>query len=177
MSRRCVRIKATYNVSDAFFGVQLPVETTCKGNRILQKCLTLCYGYYMKLILSALLLLHFSESQAETAMSADEFEAYTNGQTLYYSQNGSVYGAESYFEGARVRWSFLDGNCLFGTWQQREDMICFEYGPDVDIQCWRFFKDGGGLIAKFYDDELNAPLYEARRAPTPLKCPGPEVGV
>lgn len=110
-------------------------------------------------------------------MSADEFEAYTNGQTLYYSLNGSVYGAESYFEGARVRWSFLDGNCLFGTWQQREDMICFEYGADVDIQCWRFFKVVGGLIAKFADYELSASLYEARPAPTPLECPGPEVGV
>ena len=131
----------------------------------------------MKLILTTLLSLYFSASQAETAMSADEFEAYTNGRTLYYSQNGSVYGAESYFKGARVRWSFPDGNCLLGTWQQREDMICFEYGPDVDIHCWRFFKDGGGLIANFADDELSAPLYEARRAPTSLECPGPEVGV
>ena len=131
----------------------------------------------MKLILSTLLYLYFSSSQAEAPMSADEFEAYTNGQTLYYSQNGSVYGAESYFEGARVRWSFLDGNCLFGTWRQREDMICFEYGPDVDIQCWRFFKDWDGLIAKFAGDDLSAPLYKARRAPTPLECPGPEVGV
>ena len=131
----------------------------------------------MKLILSILLNLYFSASLAETPMSVEEFENYTNGQTLYYSQNGSVYGAESYFEGARVRWSFLDGDCLFGTWREQEDMICFEYGPDVDIQCWQFFKDGDRLIAKFAGYELSSPLYEARRAPSPLECPGPEVGV
>ena len=131
----------------------------------------------MKLILSIILSLFFPVAQAETAMSADEFEAYTSGHTLYYSQNGTVYGAESYFEGALVRWSFLDGNCFFGTWRQKEDMICFEYGPDVDIQCWRFFKDGGGLIAKFAADKPTAPLYEARRATMPLECPGPDVGV
>ena len=143
----------------------------------MQKRSRLCYVLYMKFILSALLCLNFSTSSADTSMSADEFESYTNGQTLFYSQNGSVYGAESYFEGGRVRWSFLDGNCLFGTWQRRENMICFEYGPDIEIQCWQFFKDGDILIAKLPDDELSAPLYEASRAPTPLECPGSEVGV
>jgi hypothetical protein len=162
---------------DAVCNAHLPAEKVFLANIILQCRQTLCYSLPMKLILSIMLSLYFSASQAETAMSADEFEAYTIGQTLYYSQNGSVYGAESYFEGARVRWSFLDGNCLFGTWQQREDMICFEYGLDVDIQCWRFFNGDGGLIAKFATDEPTAPLYEARRASTPLECPGPDVGV
>jgi hypothetical protein len=154
-----------------------PPKEVFVTNIILQYRQTLCYSLPMKLIFSIVLSLYFSTALAETAMSADEFDAYTSGQTLYYSQNGTVYGAESYFDRARVRWSFLDGNCLFGTWQQREDMICFEYGPDLDIQCWRFFKDEGGLIAKFPTDEPTAPLYEAHRAPTPLECPGPDVGV
>ena len=118
-----------------------------------------------------------SLSSAEATLSGPDFDAFTNGHTLYYSQNGKVYGAESYLGDARVRWSFLDGNCLFGRWYEAGEMICFDYGADMDIQCWRFFKGNNGLIAEFDGQGDNLLLYEAYRVLSPLECPGPDVGV
>ena len=118
-----------------------------------------------------------SLSSAEATLSGPDFDAFTKGHTLYYSQNGKVYGAESYLGDARVRLSFLDGNCLFGRWYEVDELICFDYGAGMDIQCWRFFKSDNGLIAEFDGDGDSLPLYEAYRVPTPFECPGPDVGV
>ena len=118
-----------------------------------------------------------SLASANNTLSGADFDAFTKGHTLYYSQNGEVYGAESYFDGARVRWSFLDGKCLFGRWYETGDQICFDYGAEFDIQCWRFFKGKKGLIAEFAGDDNSLSLYEAYRTPSPLECPGPDVGV
>ena len=133
--------------------------------------------YYMRFLLFILLSSGSSLSSAEVTLSGPDFDAFTKGHTLYYSQNGKVYGAESYLDNARVRWSFLDGNCLFGRWYEVDELICFDYGAEMDIQCWRFFKSDNGLIAEFDGDGDSLPLYEAYRVPSPLECPGPDVGV
>ena len=132
---------------------------------------------HMRFILFILLISSSSLSSAESTLSGPDFDAFTKGHTLYYSQNGKVYGAESYLDDAKVRWSFLDGNCLFGRWYEADDLICFGYGTEVDIQCWRFFKGDNGLIAKFDGDGNSPPLYEAYRVSSPFECPGPDVGV
>ena len=132
---------------------------------------------HMRFILFILLSSSSSLSSAESTLSGPDFDAFTKGHTLYYSQNGKVYGAESYLDDAKVRWSFLDGNCLFGRWYEAGDSICFDYGTEVDIQCWRFFKGDNGLIAKFDGDGNSPPLYEAYRVSSPFECPGPDVGV
>ena len=52
-------------------------------------------------------------SLASAQMGAEEFDALTRGQTFYYGVNGSEpYGAEEYLDNRRVRWSFLDGECV-----------------------------------------------------------------
>ena len=61
----------------------------------------------MRLTVFLLLSFSFSLARAESTLSGDAFDAFTKGHTLYYSQNGKIYGAESYFENARVRWSFF----------------------------------------------------------------------
>jgi len=131
----------------------------------------------MRLTVFLLLSFSFSLASAESTLTGEAFDAFTKGHTLYYSQNGTIYGAESYFENARVRWSFLDGNCIFGQWYQEGELICFDYGSDLALQCWRFFKGENGLVAQFDGDDDSVPLYEAFRAPSPLECPGPDVGV
>ena len=131
----------------------------------------------MRFILFILFISSSSLSSAEATLSGPDFDAFTKGHTLYYSQNGKVYGAESYLDDAKVRWSFLDGNCLFGRWYETGDLICFDYGAEFDIQCWRFFKGKKGLIAEFAGDDNSLSLYEAYRTPSPLECPGPDVGV
>ncbi|EAQ04200.1 hypothetical protein OB2597_08659 [Pseudooceanicola batsensis HTCC2597] len=129
------------------------------------------------LISAALLASGFAA--AETPMTAEEFDAYSRGKTFYYGSMGQPYGVEEYFDGRRVRWSFLDGECADGYWYESDGMICFEYhaDPDPGPQCWTFFKGTRGLVAQFEGDPEQTTLYEVENAGEPMICPGPEVGV
>ena len=113
---------------------------------------------------------------AQTPMSAEDFDAYTKGQTLNFSSNGTAYGAEEYRDDRRVRWSFLDGDCREGRWYPEGDAICFVYEGDLGPQCWRFYAGGGGLRAEFLGGG-GSDLYETEATDEPLFCLGPEVGV
>ncbi|MBM7068741.1 hypothetical protein [Actibacterium sp. 188UL27-1] len=114
---------------------------------------------------------------AETPMSAAEFDAYTQGKTLYFYNDGQAYGVEQYLPNNRVRWSFLDGECKDGTWYQSGEFICFVYEDREDPQCWTFFKQGNSLRALFEDDPNATELYEAGNTDDEMLCLGPEVGV
>ena len=110
-------------------------------------------------------------------MTADEFEAYTEGRTLFYGVNGQMYGAERYLPGRRVVWTFLDGECKDGIWYEQDGDICFEYEDMGPPQCWRFTRSPGGLIAEFTSDPAVAPLYEALDTGEEMQCLGPKIGV
>ena len=43
-------------------------------------------------------------------MSAEAFENYTKGKTLFYGNGGEAYGVERYLDDRRVVWSFLTVN-------------------------------------------------------------------
>lgn len=117
-------------------------------------------------------------SQSAGAMSAEDFDAYTRGKTLYYGAGGQAYGVERYLEGRRVVWSFLDGHCKDGTWYEEAGQICFVYEdrPD-DPQCWTFRQGPGGLIAQFENDPTATELYEAQDIGEEMLCYGPDIGV
>ncbi len=111
---------------------------------------------------------------AQTPLSAEAFDALTRGKTFYYSEDGRPYGAEEYHEDREVIWSFLDGECMRGTWYQSGEAICFAY-DDLDVpQCWLFF-DEGGLRAQFLGG--GSELTEMGQTGESLDCPGPDVGV
>jgi hypothetical protein len=114
---------------------------------------------------------------AETPMSAAEFDAYTRGKTLFYSDGGIDFGAEEYLPNRRVLWTFLDGECVEGTWYEAGGLICFDYEDFEAHQCWSFFEGPSGLIARFENDPTRQPLYETRESREPLQCIGPKVGV
>ncbi|MEL6523326.1 MAG: hypothetical protein AAFQ66_20300 [Pseudomonadota bacterium] len=114
---------------------------------------------------------------AEEPMSAEEFDAYTQGKTLYFYNNGQAYGVEQYLPNRRVRWSFLDGQCKDGSWYQEGQFICFLYEDRDDPQCWTFFRQGTGLRALFENDPQATELYEAGNADDDMLCLGPDVGV
>ncbi|MGR3550931.1 hypothetical protein [Pseudooceanicola sp.] len=132
-----------------------------------------------RFVLSTLVAAFATASLAETPMSAEEFDRYSLGKTFYYGSMGQAYGVEQYFDGRRVRWSFLDGQCADGHWYERDDMICFEYDVDPNLgpQCWTFFAGSGGLVARFQGDPAETTLYEVESAAEPMTCLGPEVGV
>ncbi len=114
---------------------------------------------------------------AETPISPDAFDRITRGKTFTFGTGRSAYGAEEYLPGRRVRWSFLDGRCVDGTWFVERGLICFAYEGDPDQHCWEFFLDGDALAARFEGDPENAPLYEVERSSEPLYCMGPDIGV
>ena len=131
----------------------------------------------MKHILCLLALLLALPAAAQDIMSAEEFDAYTRGKTLYYSQNGQAYGAEIYYDNRRVKWSFLDGECKDGTWFEEAGLICFVYDDNPVPQCWSFVPGSSGLIARFENDPETSELYEAQDIGEDLICLGPKVGV
>ncbi len=115
-------------------------------------------------------------ANAQSPMSASEFEAYTTGKTLYFGQDGMAYGAERYLPDRRVQWSFLDGDCKDGFWYEENSQICFVYEDNLDPQCWTFFRAPAGLRAIFENDPEATTLYEAQQDSKPMLCYGPDVG-
>ena len=111
-------------------------------------------------------------------MSAEAFESYTKGKTLFYGNGGEAYGVERYLEDRRVVWSFLDGECKYGSWYEQAGQICFVYDDRPgDPQCWTFRKSTGGLIAQFENNNASTELYEAQDVGEEMICYGPDVGV
>lgn len=116
-------------------------------------------------------------ASAEPPMTADAFDAYTRGKTLYYGFDGEAYGVERYLDGRRVIWSFLDGECKDGMWYEDAGQICFVYEDRLDPQCWSFSQGKNGLIAQFENNPEATELYEAQDIGEEMLCYGPDVGV
>jgi len=129
-----------------------------------------------RLILTAALFAA-APAMAQTRMTGAEFEAYSTGKTVFFSSNGTPYGAEQYLPDRRVIWSFLDGICITGEWYEAGDQICFIYeNQNNGPQCWSFFRTDGGISAQFENDPDARSLIELQQSPEPLFCPGPGVG-
>ncbi|NCO20636.1 MAG: hypothetical protein GW905_01185 [Rhodobacterales bacterium] len=114
---------------------------------------------------------------AETPLNGAEFDAYTQGKTLYFNAGGMSYGVEEYLPNRRVRWSFMDGACKDGEWYTEGSEICFIYEDGTGPQCWTFFKEGSSLRARFRGDPPGSELYEALQSDEPMQCLGPRIGV
>jgi len=118
-----------------------------------------------------------SPALAGEPLSAEAFDAYTRGKTLFYGFDGTAYGVERYLDGRRVIWSFLDGDCKEGVWYEQAGRICFVYEGRSEPQCWQFEQGPGGLVARFQDDPEATELYEADEIGEEMICYGPDVGV
>ncbi|GAA6208282.1 hypothetical protein NBRC116601_15750 [Cognatishimia sp. WU-CL00825] len=115
---------------------------------------------------------------AETPMTADAFDLYTRGKTVFYSSQGQRYGAEKYFDRRRVRWSDFGDQCQEGHWYADGSEICFVYEANPSVpQCWHFFLDDGGLTAKFTGEGPQTTLQEVQNSADEMLCFGPEIGV
>ena len=117
------------------------------------------------------------QAAAQTALTAEDFDNYTRGKTLYYGFEGAPYGVERYLDGRRVIWSFLDGICKNGIWYEDNGQICFIYEDQPDPQCWTFSEGPNGLTAQFENDPEQTELYEAQDIGEKMLCYGPDVGV
>lgn len=113
----------------------------------------------------------------DTPLTADQFDALTQGKTIIYSQDGIPYGTEEYRPGRTVVWAFTDSECREGNWFPQDDQICFDYHDGTPLQCWTFFNTADGLMARFQGDDISTPLAALSQSDTPLNCPAPDVGV
>lgn len=110
-------------------------------------------------------------------LDAAAFEARTEGKTILFSVGGETYGGEEYLPGHRVRWSFLDGRCKDGRWYEEAGQICFVYEDTQEPHCWRFYDEGGQLVAEFAEDPEGTRFYATSESEEPLYCMGPDLGV
>jgi len=127
------------------------------------------------LILAPLALVPRAEA-GEAALTVEEFQDYANGQTLYFSQQGTPYGVEQYLPGQKSIWQFADGTCTNGNWFEKGGMICFLYENDPTEQCWHFLKKGRSYAARALGREPQADLDVIWRDTRPIQCKAPDLG-
>ena len=110
-------------------------------------------------------------------LNAQEFDAYVTGKTLTYANSGLIFGIEEYLPNRRVRWSTAPDECQYGSWFQKDEMICFTYEYGSRDHCWRFWQDDRGLVALAEGASADEALSELAQSKTGLNCPAPNVGV
>ena len=125
------------------------------------------------LVLAATLL----PARADPKLDAAGFEAHVTGQTITYQQFDYIFGVEEYLPGRKVRWSVAPGDCQYGSWYPEDERICFVYDHDPTPHCWYVWLREGRLVALADDAEPGYELTEIDRAPMPLDCPAPGLGV
>ena len=112
---------------------------------------------------------------AEQPITPQEFRDYAEGYTLYFEQDGQPFGTESFEPGGATTWRYGDGVCTEGVWRPHGAQICFYYGDQQGVLCWRMLRDGDDLIARLLGDGENAglELRIVKRDREPLLCGGP----
>jgi hypothetical protein len=117
-----------------------------------------------------------SPAFAEVPLTADEFDALTQGRTMTWAEFGQVYGVEQYLPGRRVRWTVLGDDCKTGHWYPEGRLICFQYEDDPAPDCWTITEGGAGLLARFAGSAPDSTPVVVEETSEPLACFGPEVG-
>jgi len=116
-------------------------------------------------------------AHAADPMTAAEFDSYVTGKTLTWSQYNSVFGIEEYLPNRKVRWKTSPEECQYGSWFEREGMICFVYEYSPGEHCWTFWNQEDGLTALSQGSLEGSELTEVEQTSEPLHCPAPQVGV
>ncbi|NGM45634.1 hypothetical protein G5B31_08810 [Rhodobacter sp. SGA-6-6] len=114
-----------------------------------------------KALLAALLALPLPAlAEGGKPLTAEEFDTLTRGKVMDTWSFGSIYGVEKFLPGGRSIWEDERG-CMYGTWEQVGEMICFTYEDDPSTpDCWTYFDTGdGGLSAQFNGDPSVEPIY------------------
>jgi hypothetical protein len=116
-------------------------------------------------------------ASADPALTAEAFDALTQGKTMTWSEFGTVYGVEQYLPDRRVRWTILGDICMTGHWYPQGDAICFQYEDRDTPACWFIGQQGSTLTALDTEDAPDTPPVIIEETTEPLPCFGPEVGV
>lgn len=115
-------------------------------------------------------------AQAETPMTATEFEDWSTGRTLDYFIDGAFWGSEMHLPGRATLDADAEGPCNKGRWYQAGNDICFVYAASPGPHCWRFLHDGDQVFAEYLNDPVS-PQYSVSLSEAPIPCAAPDVGV
>ncbi|MGB4826630.1 MAG: hypothetical protein WBP18_05050 [Paracoccaceae bacterium] len=120
-------------------------------------------GYLLALLaalaLPALALPTPAGADEQHPLTGEEFDALTRGLKMDTYFGGTIYGVEKFLPGGRSIWEDSRG-CMYGTWKQVGDLICFTYEDDpANPDCWTYFDIGDGLSAHLNGDPTNDPIY------------------
>ena len=110
-----------------------------------------------------------AEPPTGAPLTAEEFDALTRGLTFDTYSYGTVYGVEKFYPGGRSIWQDAS-RCMYGTWKQVGNQICFTYEDDpANPDCWTYFDEGGALSAYWKGDPTQDPII-LRPTNTPMTC-------
>lgn len=127
--------------------------------------------------LAALVLALPVAAAAEELLSPEEFREYSEGYTLYFTeQDGEPVGSEAFGPDGQATWQEPDGTCVEGLWHPNEDQLCFYYGFESVVQCWQVLRDAKGLLVRSTNDNQDPPDLTYRiigRDRKSLLCVGP----
>jgi len=135
------------------------------------------WGPKVRALLIGLFCLTAPVAQAETPLTAEAFEALTQGRTMTWAEFGQVYGVEQYLPDRRVRWTVLGDDCKTGHWYAEGPAICFLYDDRLDPVCWEITQGPTGLLARHSSTLPEAAPVVIEETTDPMACFGPEVGV
>lgn len=111
---------------------------------------------------------------AETPLSATEFESFSQGKTLSFMFEGTVFGREMYLPNQKVVWQEgWNGACHLGRWRTgATGEICFEYEGALGDRphCLRFVEEAGSVWVYSVREPEKKPLKVVRKSRKPLSC-------
>lgn len=95
-------------------------------------------------------------ARAEEPVSPSEFREYAEGWTLHFEKDGEPFGTEKFESGGRTLWRFRDGTCAPGVWRPHGAQVCFFYGGDSEVLCWRVLRDERGILVRLLGEGEDA---------------------
>lgn len=108
--------------------------------------------------LSIALLVSEAALAGDGPLTADQFDALTRGTTFDTYDSGSIYGIEKFLPGRRSIWQDAS-RCMYGTWAQVGDQICFTYEDDpANPDCWTYYQTEDSIIGYLNGDEATLPI-------------------
>jgi hypothetical protein len=137
-------------------------------------------GRYL-LLLGLLTLATTPMSQAETLLTAEEFQAYIARDTITYGYSNGVRGTADYGPDRTLTWAFEGEPCFKGQWFPRGDEICFAFEDGTLSACWHMALGPNGIFGTMTAPPSDTPeplrIFETARSAEPLLCRPPDVGV
>lgn len=118
-----------------------------------------------------------SSLHAEQKLTGDEFDAFSLGTTMYFTEDGMHFGSEQFLPNHRSVWRAEDGTCINGKWAEVDSSICFMYDNGDGPHCWDITVPDSGMTITSTTGTPPLVLKLSDQDTRPILCTGPSFGV